>query len=104
MFVCCWSQGFAAAIKSNGGLTDDSLNLITGIFNSISFIACMILFLTMGVPRLKKLYRRYLDPLRKEIKTKQLGIDYDPDSSPKAFEHYKRVYTTESCTLMVNAP
>lgn len=100
MLVCCWSQSFAAVISSNGGMVNDGPNLMIGILNLISFIACMILFLTMGVPRLKKLYRRYLDPLRKEIKTKQLGIDYDPDSSPKAFEHYKRVYTTESCTLM----
>lgn len=98
MFVCCWSQGFAAAIKSNGGLTDDSLKLITGIFNSISFIACMILFFTMGVPRLRKLYKKYLDPFRKEIKTKQSGIEYDPDSSPKAFEYYKRSYISEFCS------
>lgn len=99
MLVCCWSQSFAAAIKSNGGLTDDSINFLAGILNSISFIACMFLFFTMGVPRLRKLYKKYLDPFRKEIKTKQLGIEYDPDSSPKAFEHYKRAYiSSEFCS------
>lgn len=100
MLVCCWSQSFAVAIRSNGGIANDGPNLIIGILNLISFIACMFLFLAMGVPRLRKLYKRYFDPLRKEIKTKQSGIEYDPDSSPKAFEHYKSVYTFDHCPLM----
>ncbi len=100
MLVFCWSQSFAVVLKSDSGMPNDGPNLMIGILNAISFIACMCLFLTMGVPRLKKLYKRYLDPLRKEIKTKQLGIEYDPDSSPEAFEHYKRVYVPEFCSPM----
>lgn len=102
ILVGCWSQSFAAVIRSNEGQLNSGPNLIIVILNSISFIAFMILFFAMGVPRLKKLFKRYLDPLRKEVKTRQSGVEYDPDSSPMAFKHYRRVYTPEHCPLMAN--
>jgi hypothetical protein len=37
---------------------------------------------------------------RQEIESMQNGIYYDPDSSPKAWEHYRRFYTTEHWSLL----
>lgn len=102
ILVGCWSQSFASVIRSNYGQFNSGPNLIMVMLNSISFITFMILFFVMGIPRLRKLYKRYLDPFRKEIKTKQAGVEYDPDSSPMAFKHYRRVYTSEHCPLMTN--
>ncbi len=37
---------------------------------------------------------------RKRIESKQNGINYDPDSSPKAWEHYRKFYTVERWSIL----